>query len=224
MSTTTRFWIALGDIHDRIDALERIANMDQAEAVLLSGDLTNIGQRNDALRVLDAFKNKTKKIYAQIGNMDTVAVDRTLTEQGINIHGQVVDLGGGVGLAAVGYSSPTPFGTPSEVSEEQLCQWTHDVLEKANSFARVILMIHNPPQGETVDRLQSGAHVGSPGVRNLIERYQPDIVITGHIHEAAGQEYIGRSLVLNPGSFMDGGYVRIEDTAQGLRATLESVA
>lgn len=224
MSTKKRFWIALGDIHDRIEAVGRIENLNQANAILLSGDLTNIGQRDEAIRVLDAFKGRTNKIFAQIGNMDTTAVDRVLTERGYNIHGQVVDLGGGVGLAAVGYSTITPFGTPSEVSEEQICQWTHAVLEAAGKFKHVILMIHNPPQGKIVDRLLSGAHVGSPGVRSLIERYQPDIVITGHIHEAVGQEYIGRSLVLNPGSFMEGGYVRIDETPQGLTATLRSVA
>lgn len=224
MSTTQRFWIALGDIHDRVDAIGRIAHLDQAEAVLLSGDLTNIGQRDDAIRILDAFTPKAKRIFAQIGNMDTVAVERVLSERGANVHGKVVDLGKNVCLASVGYSSLTPFGTPSEASEEQLCQWTHAVLEEANEFDQVILMIHNPPLGEIVDRLQSGVHVGSPGVRNLIERYQPDIVITGHIHEAMGQEFIGQSLVLNPGSFMDGGYVRIDETTQGLTATLESVA
>lgn len=223
MTKIKRFWIALGDIHDHIESIGQIDNLDQAEAIFLSGDLTNIGQRQDAIRVLQAFIQSGRKVYAQIGNMDTPAVDRVLTEQGCNIHGQVVDLGQGVGLAAVGYSTTTPFKTPSEVSEEQLSQWVHSVLKEAGAYERVILMIHNPPQGQVVDRLPSGAHVGSPGVRALIERFQPEIVITGHIHEAVGQEYIGRSLVLNPGSFVDGGYVRIEDTGTELKASLRSV-
>ena len=219
-----RFWIAFGDIHDRISAVERIDDIGRADCVLLSGDLTNLGSRERAMGIVDAVAALNPKVYAQIGNMDTQAVDRVLTERGVNVHAQVADLGGGVCLAAVGYSTPTPFGTPSEVSETQVSQWTHDVLEAARSFEHVILMVHTPPQGEVVDRLPSGAHVGSPGVRALIEKFQPAVVVTGHIHEGAGEERIGRSHVLNPGAFAAGGYVRIDETPEGLAASLRSVS
>ena len=219
-----RFWIVFGDIHDRISAVERIDDIGRASAVLLSGDLTNLGTRERAMGIVDAVAALNPGVFAQIGNMDTPAVERVLTERGVNVHNQVVDLGGGVCVAAVGYSTPTPFGTPSEVSEAQVSQWTHDVLEAAGSFTHVILMVHTPPRGETVDRLPSGAHVGSPGVRALIEKYQPAVVVTGHIHEGAGEERIGRSHVLNPGAFAAGGYVRIDETPDGLAASLRSVS
>jgi Icc-related predicted phosphoesterase len=219
-----RFWIVFGDIHDRISAVERIDDIGRASAVLLSGDLTNLGTRERAMGIVDAVAALNPGVFAQIGNMDTPAVERALTERGVNVHNQVVDLGGGVCVAAVGYSTPTPFGTPSEVSEAQVSQWTHDVLEAAGSYTHVILMVHTPPRGETVDRLPSGAHVGSPGVRALIEKYQPAVVVTGHIHEGAGEERIGRSHVLNPGAFAAGGYVRIEETPEGLVASLRSVS
>ncbi len=219
-----RFWIVFGDIHDRISAVERIDDIGRASAVLLSGDLTNLGTRERAMGIVDAVAALNPGVFAQIGNMDTPAVERALTERGVNVHNQVVDLGGGVCVAAVGYSTPTPFGTPSEVSEAQVSQWTHDVLEAAGSFTHVILMVHTPPRGEKVDRLPSGAHVGSPGVRALIEKYQPAVVVTGHIHEGAGEERIGLSHVLNPGAFAAGGYVRIEETPEGLVASLRSVS
>ena len=75
-----------------------------------------------------------------------------------------------------------------------------------------------------MDRLPSGAHVGSPGVRALIEKYQPAVVVTGHIHEGVGEERIGRSHVLNPGAFAAGGYVRIDETQGGLVASLRGVS
>jgi Icc-related predicted phosphoesterase len=219
-----RFWIVFGDIHEHVEAVERIDEVRLAAGVFLSGDLTNIGTREGAGRIVSAVTALNPRVLAQIGNMDTPAVDRVLTEQGINVHAQVRDLGDGVCLAAVGYSTPTPFGTPSEVDEAQICQWTHDVLEGAGGFAQVILMVHTPPKGEVVDRLPSGVHVGSPGVRALIEKYQPAIVVTGHIHEGAGEERIGRSHVLNPGAFAQGGYVHIEETPSGLVAALRSVS
>ena len=219
-----RYWIVFGDIHERISAVERIDGIGKAAGILLSGDLTNLGTRESATRIVDAVTALNPRVYAQIGNMDTQAVDRLLTEREVNVHNTVTDLGGGVGLAAVGYSTPTPFGTPSEVDDAQICQWAHDVLEAAGNFKQVILMIHTPPRGEVVDRLPSGVHVGSPGVRALIEKYQPSIVVTGHIHEAAGDERMGRSHVLNPGNFGAGGYVFIEETPEGLRAGLRSVS
>jgi Icc-related predicted phosphoesterase len=219
-----RFWIVFGDIHERIEAVDRIDEIGLADGVFLSGDLTNIGSREEAGRIVSVVTAMNPRVLAQIGNMDTPLVERVLTEQGINVHAQVRDLGGGVCLAAVGYSTPTPFGTPSEVDEAQICQWAHDVLEEAGSFGQVIFMIHTPPRGSVVDKLPSGVHVGSPGVRALIEKYQPAVVVTGHIHEGAGQERIGRSHVLNPGAFARGGYVRIDETQAGLVATLGSVS
>ena len=219
-----RFWIIFGDIHERISAVERIDDIGRADGVFLSGDLTNLGTRERAAGIVDAVAAMNPRVLAQIGNMDTQAVDRVLTERGLNAHNRVTDLGGGVCLAAVGYSTPTPFGTPSEVDEAQICQWAHDALEGAGAFAHVILMIHTPPRGEVVDRLPSGVHVGSPGVRALIEKYQPAVVVTGHIHEGAGEERIGRSHVLNPGAFSAGGYVRIDETPDGLVAGLRGVS
>jgi len=219
-----RYWIVFGDIHERLGAIEHIEGIGQADGVFLSGDLTNLGTRDTALRIVDAVVRKNPRVFAQIGNMDTPAVDRVLTERKVNVHGTVTDLGGGVCLAAVGYSTPTPFGTPSEVSETQVAQWTHDVLEQADGFEHVILMVHTPPLQTAVDRLPSGIHVGSPGVRALIEKYQPEIVVTGHIHEGVGEDRIGASHVLNPGAFAAGGYVQIEETAEGLRAGLRGLS
>jgi Icc-related predicted phosphoesterase len=219
-----RFWIAFGDIHERISAVERVDDIGRAEAVFLSGDLTNLGTRQRAAGIVDAVAATNPRVLAQIGNMDTRDVERVLTERGLNAHNRVTDLGGGVCLAAVGYSTPTPFGTPSEVDDAQICQWAHDVLEEAGACGQVILMIHTPPRGEVVDRLPSGVHVGSPGVRALIEKYQPAVVVTGHIHEGAGEERIGRSHVLNPGAFAAGGYVRIDETQGGLVASLRGVS
>lgn len=219
-----RFWIAFGDIHERIGLVDCIEDLEQANAVLLSGDLTNLGTRDGVAHILQKIAARNPRILAQIGNMDTTVVERVLNENKQNVHGQVSDLGEGVCLAAVGYSTPTPFGTPSEVEETRICQWAHDVLETADRFEKVIFMVHTPPQATVVDRLPSGVHVGSPGVRALIEKYQPAVVVTGHIHEGHGEEWIGRSHVLNPGAFAQGGYVRIEDTPAGLVAKLRSAA
>lgn len=223
MQDMERFWIAFGDIHESIGGVARIPDLEQASAVLVSGDLTNFGGRERAARVLAAIESRNPRIFAQIGNMDTAEADALLTERGHNAHGRVTDLGRGVGLAAVGYSTPTPFGTPSEVGEDQISRWVRQVLEQAAAFEHVILMVHTPPHGTTLDRLDSGVSVGSPGVRALIEEFQPAIVITGHIHEAHGQDRLGRSELFNPGAFAEGGFVRVTHDASGLHGRLERI-
>ncbi|GAB1409735.1 metallophosphoesterase [Desulfovibrionales bacterium] len=222
MADTERFWIAFGDIHEHIRHLDQIPHVEDAAGILVSGDLTNATGRPQAEHLLQSIALRNPVLHAQIGNMDTKEVDALLTERGVNVHGKIVDLGQGICLASVGYSTPTPFRTPSEVSEDQMIQWVRQVLVEAQNWEHVILMVHTPPHETALDRLHSGAHVGSPGVRAMIEEFQPALVITGHIHEAQGQDQIGRSRIYNPGSFAQGGYVRITHDSSGLRAELRS--
>lgn len=216
MAETNRFWIAFGDMHEHVGALQGIDDLEQASGVLISGDMTNVGNAARAARVLEPVRARNSRVFAQIGNMDTPAVDTYLTEQGINVHGRVVDLGQGVGLVAAGWSTPTPFGTPSEVSDEQLGSWLRAAFSAAHGYEHLLLMVHTPPVDTNADRLPSGVHVGSSSVRAIIEKFQPEVVVTGHIHESFGQDLLGKSVIFNPGSFADGGYVRIVQTASGL--------
>lgn len=67
-----------------------------------------------------------------------------------------------------------------------------------------VYVIHDPPYGTTLDVLYDGQHIGSAAVRRFIERYQPLLVLSGHIHEspkASGKitDRIGDTLCVNPG-------------------------
>ncbi len=61
---------------------------------------------------------------------------------------------------------------------------------------KTIVISHYPPYG-AVDRTDFGTHVGSRELRELIERYRPLLVVCGHIHEAAGIDNIGKTVVAN---------------------------
>ena len=75
-----------------------------------------------------------------------------------------------------------------------------------------ILVAHCPPYQTAIDRIHSGLHVGSHSVRSFIETYQPDLCISGHIHEAPGEDTIGRTHLINPGMLAQGGYVTVTCT------------
>jgi Icc-related predicted phosphoesterase len=217
------YWIGFGDIHDSIGNIERIPGMETAAGVILSGDLTNIGGAQQAERVIGAVRTRNPTVYAQIGNMDTPGVDDFLSQGAINIHRRGLMLDGDVALVGVGYSNPTPFMTPSEVPDQALGEWLDEAYARVRSARHVLLVSHTPPHDTKADRLGDGTPVGSQAVRAFIERAQPEVCLTGHIHEARGVDTIGRTTIVNPGMLSAGGYVRIVFDGAKLSATLGAI-
>jgi Icc-related predicted phosphoesterase len=81
-----------------------------------------------------------------------------------------------------------------------------DALAALTDAEHVILVTHSPPRDTACDVVQSGAHVGSRAIRTFIERHQPPVLLSGHIHEAprvsgSHRDRVGRTVVVNPGQF-----------------------
>jgi hypothetical protein len=79
-------------------------------------------------------------------------------------------------------------------------------LERRSDPARTVYVVHSPPFGTACDRIHGGAHVGSRALRAFLERTQPPLSLSGHIHESptvSGRfhDAIGRTRVVNPGQF-----------------------
>lgn len=218
-----KYWIAVGDIHGNAGNLQRIRKISKARGVLVSGDLTNVGGKSTARMLLDEIRSLNPNVYAQIGNMDTREVDRFLEESGVNVHNRILLLEDDVYLLGLGYSIATPFNTPSEVSDEQLEKWLSAHRDKASRIKHLIFMTHTPPYGTKTDMLNSGANVGSRAVREFIEDVQPEVCITGHVHEANIEDHVGGTKVINPGTLSGGGYVWIKYDGVGLDAQLMTV-
>jgi len=216
-------WIAFGDIHEATGAVASVPDLAGAEGVIITGDLTNMGGREAGERVFSAVAAVNPRILAVPGNMDTAAVQDVLRERGADLHRGTRELAPGLGLAGIGLSTPTPFGTPGEVAEDVMAEWLDDMAARVAGFDRLVVAIHQPPLGSALDRISSGAHVGSPAVRRFIEQVRPDVVVTGHIHESRGEERIGDTLVINPGALAEGGHVRLDYEGGKLSATLLGV-
>ncbi len=218
------FWIGLCDIHEQIGMIRQINRFEKAQAILMAGDITNVGNRETAAGILQEVEKINPCIYAQIGNMDTAEVNLLLTEKRINVHAKTVDLGHNVALLGLGYSSPTPFHTPSEASEQQLSAWLDTAYSMLPPSRHLIFMTHTPPYATKTDRLPSGQAVGSRAVRDFIESKQPDVCLCGHIHEATGLDQIGDTQIINPGLFAKGGFAVIKLMQDRLSAELHWVA
>ncbi len=200
-------WIVIGDIHDDISSIDAIAELADADGIIVSGDITLGGSVKHAERVLLALEQLNPHILAQIGNMDRAEVTEWLKEKNWNLHTEVRELTPGVCVFGVGGSTFTPFGTPSEFPESNFSTWLEEAWLKARKWQKHVLISHNPPKDTLCDVIGDNMHVGSTAVREFIEENQPDICICGHIHEACNMDRIGRTIIVNPGNFSAGGYV-----------------
>jgi len=200
--------IGFGDIHMDPGAVENIPALNSADLIIVTGDITNYGFSLDAGKVMNRLLAINSNILAVAGNLDQPEVARYLMDNGMSLHGmgRIVN---GLSIMGLGGSNYTPFNTPYEFSEQELADQLTLGFSQVGDAKNFILVSHAPPLQTKTDRLVNGKHVGSSAVRTFIEEKQPPLCLTGHIHESMGQDYIGRTLVLNPGMVKDGGYIEI---------------
>lgn len=190
---------ALTDIHGRTNITSELLRiLTQVDLIVIAGDITHFGGKEDAERVLNRFIGHNRNILAVHGNCDQQSVNEFLVAQKINLHGEsrVINDTSFYGL---GGSNKSPFGTYQESSDAQIAAILHPFQKQDTRFH--ILVSHPPPAKTTVDKVLVGMHVGSKAVRAFIERFQPDLVVCGHIHEARGMDTIGKTIIINPGPF-----------------------
>ena len=212
--------IAFGDIHMATSEAWRIPGIREADLVILNGDLTNYGRTEEAKSVLDDILAINPNVLAQFGNLDRQEINDYLEDLDLNLHGQARLVQGKVCLVGLGGSNPTPFNTPSEFPEQELLTTAEHAIRQGLGYTALaeplhkrriplIFISHAPPYNTSVDRLYNGKHVGSSSVRAIIKQYQPDLCISGHIHEAKGKDTLDRTQICNPGMLKRGGWVTI---------------
>ncbi|MYB19288.1 MAG: serine/threonine protein phosphatase [Holophagales bacterium] len=179
------------------------------DLVLLAGDLTNFLGPEHARRIVEPLQDSGVPLLAVCGNCDQPSVDDYFREIEIDLDRRARII---AGVRFLGLSGGLPFGDlPYERTEEDYERVAAETFEQA---ARVegkptILVSHQPPHGTACD-LARGQHVGSMSLRAAVERHQPDLVFSGHIHEAIGQDTIGSTRLVNPGPWFQGRSVVIE--------------
>jgi Icc-related predicted phosphoesterase len=203
--------VSFGDIHMSLPTIERLAlELRAADLVILSGDLTNFGGREDAAQVLAATRRHARNVLAVSGNLDQLEVIDFLQEEAVSLHGESRRLGA-LGIFGCGGSNRTPFNTPTELSDAEIGVLLERGYAGIADLQHVLMVCHTPPAHTTTDRISSGLHVGSPAVRAFIEEHQPEVCVTG------------RTVVLNAGALRDGGYIVVEEGSSGLAAELRYI-
>lgn len=172
----------------------------RADAYFCAGDLVSWSRGLDkAGEVMQRVLSETDpaRVYVLPGNHESERDIAEFCERFgfVNVHGKAETIEG-VRVAALGYSTITPFDTPGEYTEEQLAERLAPFAE----FEPQVLICHSPPLDTPLDRIHEGLHAGSRSVRAFIEQNQPSHFFCGHIHEAEGAVHqMGRTRAMNVG-------------------------
>ncbi len=186
--------LIFSDIHNDARALEKLMDID-ADYYFAAGDLVSWARGLDKMG--EVMKRRADRMYVLPGNHESEKDIVAFCERHgfVNFHGGTMKVGD-VHIAGLGYSSPTPFDTPGEYSEDELATR----LAKFAGLKPLVLICHAPPLDTALDQVRPGLHAGSRAVREFIEKHQPEHFFCGHIHEAEGAVVqMGRARAQNVG-------------------------
>ncbi|MEK6858432.1 MAG: metallophosphoesterase [Nanoarchaeota archaeon] len=187
--------LAASDIHGDTRATKKLAvraEKEQADVVVLCGDITGIVETPNLIK---PFKDRGQKVLLLPGNWDSFATTDFLAQfYGMkNIHGYSARYGS-VGFFGAGGADIGPFNSLSERELLKTLEQAHNGLE---GIEKKVMVTHMHPLGSASEL--SGVS-GSKSIRKAIQKFKPDILIHGHIHEAAGaDELIEGTRVINVG-------------------------
>lgn len=209
--------LGLMDIHWSGRGPVRLPDLAEIDLVLLGGDITHFAGTDVARALVEEIQKAGPRVLAVCGNCDRPEIESYLEETGIALdrRAQVI-----AGTVFVGLSAGLPFGgCPYERTEEEFAAAGAEARAAADEIwapGPTVLLSHQPPHGTKCDRAAWVLHVGSRAIRKLIEDWQPDLMLCGHIHESAGTDRIGETQVINPGPWRRGHSLRFDITTDGI--------
>jgi uncharacterized protein len=170
------------------------------------------------------------KVYLCGGNDDTdemlTALDELAGDRVVNAENRAVPLDEEHELLTIGYSTPTPWETPRERTDEEIGDIIEKLMSSVSDPARTVFNFHCPPLDSSLDTclrldasvwpptpvIERGQPVyygaGSQAVADALSTYQPTVGLHGHIHESRGATKYGRTPAYNPGSEYGEGVLR----------------
>ena len=173
--------LAASDLHQDIDAVKKLAKVAEKErvgTVVLAGDLTYFD--DDVSGMVGPLKGKSRQVVFVPGNHDSDATAAFVAEKykvtNLQDRAVVID---GIGFFGCGGANVGPyFMTEKEIGE---------TLERGFSYikdAKKKVMVTHMHAANTM--VEQFSFKGSKAVRKAIEKFRPDIHLSGHIHETEG--------------------------------------
>lgn len=184
--------LAAGDLHGDTKLAKKLAERAEREKVdliVLTGDITGLIETQNLIK---PFTEKGEKVVFVPGNWDSPETSAVLSKlYGIkNLDNYYVKY---KNAGIFGLGSP---GTLT-LDENSAFQKLRKNFEKVKNLEKKIMVTHLHAAGT---KSELSGWPGSTGIRKAIEKLQPDLFISGHIHELEGiEEKIGRTKIVNVG-------------------------
>jgi Icc-related predicted phosphoesterase len=215
---------AAGDVHASEATRERVEAAfakveDEADVVLLAGDLTTTGEPEQAQVLADACRDLSIPVFAVLGNHDYHAdragdIRAVLEEANVNVLDrscrtcEIAGLEFGV-VGTKGFVGGFPgsvlpdFGEP--LLRQVYAETTHEAEAIAKGLQEIVhcdlraVLLHYAPVESTVMGEPEGIHVflGSDRLATPIAEYGADLVVHGHAHAGSFEGCIGKIPVYN---------------------------
>jgi len=198
---------AVADLHfspqsyDRIrDTMSRVR--DEADVLVLAGDLTNYGRPEEMESLLNAIVRLRLPVVAVLGNHDyesghQAELIKMMTNEGVKVLDGTGYERDGVGFAGTkgflggfGRGVLTAFGEPEVKAFVQAAIDETMKLERALSQLRspkTVVVLHYAPVPDTVkgEPAELLPYLGSSRLAEVVDRHQADLVLHGHAHHGA---------------------------------------
>jgi len=204
--------LVIADMHGEVELISKVIeklSKERFDAVVSPGDFSDMfnvpegfSQVDIAEIILQKLLSFEKPVFCVPGNHDPYDILELFDEYNVNIHGTIKKIGK---FEIMGFGGAlTPFNTKFEPTEEEIKANLERLHRKTSG--KFILVTHNPPYGTNVDRIEAGKHVGSKAIREFIEKTQPLLSISAHIHESSGTDRVGDTVIFYPGVSYEGYY------------------
>jgi len=185
--------LAAGDFHGDSDIAKRLAEKAEKEnvdLVILTGDITGMIETENLLK---PFLKKGKKVVFVPGNWETKETADFLSKlYGVKNIGEHYLKYKNVGIFGIGSAD-----WHLDLDEKKAFNQLKKDFEKIKDLEKKIMVSHVHAAGT---KSEFSGIPGSEALRKAIKEFQPNLFISGHIHEAEGfQEKIGKTKVINVG-------------------------
>lgn len=185
--------LAAGDFHGDSDVSKELAEKayrEKVDLVILTGDITSPMETKNLLK---PFIDRKERVVFVPGNWDSTETIEFLSQlYGIKNLGDRYVKYDDVGIFGIG--SPD---WQLELNEKKTFEKLKKDFEKIKGLDKKIMVSH---LHAARTKSEFSGVPGSEALRKAIEKFQPDVFLSGHIHEAEGvSERIGKTRVYNVG-------------------------
>jgi Icc-related predicted phosphoesterase len=172
---------------------------DQADLLILAGDLTNYGKPSEMEELLKSLVRLRLPIVAVLGNHDyesgaEVELSRMMTQEGIKLLDGTAYERDGIGFAGTkGFPGGFGRGALTSFGEREVKAFVQAGIDEAVKLERAmsqlrtqkrVVVLHYAPIGDTIqgEAPEIFPYLGSSRLAEVVDRHGADMVIHGHAH------------------------------------------